>query len=77
MNVDIGAEAAQFPEKVYIYGIFVAVQHVPTLQFALQRNYDLYFFSGNGAASVPIFTFTVYEGFIYSQDRSTYFPAAE
>ncbi len=26
MNVDIGAEAAQFPEKEYINGIFVAVQ---------------------------------------------------
>jgi hypothetical protein len=26
MNVEIGTEAAQFPEKVYIIGIFVAVQ---------------------------------------------------
>jgi hypothetical protein len=25
MNVEIGAEAALFPEKEYIYGIFVAV----------------------------------------------------
>jgi hypothetical protein len=25
MNVEIGTEAAQFPEKVYIRGIFVAV----------------------------------------------------
>jgi hypothetical protein len=25
-NVEIGAEAALFPEKEYIYGIFVAVQ---------------------------------------------------
>ncbi len=25
MNVEIGAEAAQFPEKEYIIGIFVAV----------------------------------------------------
>jgi hypothetical protein len=25
MNVEIGAEAAQFPEKEYINGIFVAV----------------------------------------------------
>ncbi len=25
MNVKIGAEAALFPEKEYIYGIFVAV----------------------------------------------------
>jgi hypothetical protein len=26
MNVEIGAEAALFPEREYIYGIFVAVQ---------------------------------------------------
>jgi hypothetical protein len=27
MNVEIGTEAVQFPEKKYINGIFVAVQH--------------------------------------------------
>jgi hypothetical protein len=27
MNVEIGAEAALFPEKEYIKGIFVAVQY--------------------------------------------------
>ena len=27
MNVEIGTEAAQFPEKKYIHGIFVVVQH--------------------------------------------------
>jgi hypothetical protein len=27
MNVEIGAEAALFPEKEYVMGIFVAVQH--------------------------------------------------
>jgi hypothetical protein len=39
----------------------------------------VYSFSENCAASVPISTSTVYicERFIYSQDRSTYFPAAE
>jgi hypothetical protein len=26
MNVEIGTEAAQFPEKEYLNGIFVAVQ---------------------------------------------------
>ncbi len=28
MNVEIGAEAAQFPEKEYINGIAVAVQYI-------------------------------------------------
>jgi hypothetical protein len=28
MNVEIGAEAALFPEKEYIYGIFVAVLEI-------------------------------------------------
>ncbi len=28
MNVEIGTEAAQFPEKEYIKGIFVAVQGI-------------------------------------------------
>jgi hypothetical protein len=27
MNVEIGTEAAQFPEKEYINGIFLAVHH--------------------------------------------------
>ncbi len=31
MNVEIGAEAALFPEKEYISGIFVAVQVSPTI----------------------------------------------
>jgi hypothetical protein len=31
MNVEIGAEAALFPEKEYIKGIAVAVYHVPSL----------------------------------------------
>jgi hypothetical protein len=29
MNVEIGAEAALFPEKKYIKGIFIAVWTVP------------------------------------------------
>jgi hypothetical protein len=32
MNVEIGIEAAQFPEKKYINGIFLAVRHF--LKFA-------------------------------------------
>jgi hypothetical protein len=28
MNVEIGAEAALFPDKEYIYGIFVAAQEL-------------------------------------------------
>jgi hypothetical protein len=34
MNVEIGAEAALFPEKEYITGIFVAVWH-PFLSLSL------------------------------------------
>ncbi len=30
MNVEIGSEAAQFPEKEYINGIFIAVCHANT-----------------------------------------------
>jgi hypothetical protein len=30
MNVEIGTEAVQFPEKEYIKGIFVAVYHTET-----------------------------------------------
>jgi hypothetical protein len=30
MNIEIGAEAALFPEKEYILGIFVAVHVLPT-----------------------------------------------
>jgi hypothetical protein len=32
MNVEIGAEAALFPEKEYILGIFVAVQDIQQKQ---------------------------------------------
>jgi hypothetical protein len=35
MNVEIGAEAALFPEKEYIKGIFVAVYTVPTVHNSL------------------------------------------
>jgi hypothetical protein len=31
MNVEIGTETAQFPEKEYISGIFVAVQYKDVL----------------------------------------------
>jgi hypothetical protein len=37
MNVEIGAEAAQFPEKEYINGIAVAV----FLVFSLSHNFTL------------------------------------
>jgi hypothetical protein len=33
MNVEIGAEAAQFPEKEYINGIAVAVQFERQIQY--------------------------------------------
>jgi hypothetical protein len=40
MNVEIGTEAAQFPEKEYINGIFVAVYH--------EKLYFFYYFAWNG-----------------------------
>ncbi len=39
MNVEIGTEAAQFPEKEYIIGIFVEVQTPPML--SISRNIDV------------------------------------
>ncbi len=38
MNVEIGAEAAQFPEKEYINRIAAAV-HIPMYDYALQVSY--------------------------------------
>jgi hypothetical protein len=38
MNVEIGAEAAQFPEKEYINGIAVAVQNKPLQWYRPQAN---------------------------------------
>ena len=45
MNVEIGAEAALFPEKEYISGIFVAVRHGdhPLSWFLLNEQYQHYF----------------------------------
>ncbi len=49
----------------------------PTLYIHTARKIPfVYFFSGNCAALVPIWSY-VCEWLIYSQDRSTYFPAAE
>jgi hypothetical protein len=39
MNVEIGAEAALFPEKEYIYGIFVAVLCISTLAWKIEENH--------------------------------------
>jgi hypothetical protein len=37
MNVDIGTEAAQFPAKEYIKGIFLAVQQSEELSLSSPR----------------------------------------
>jgi hypothetical protein len=37
MNVEIGAEAAQFPEKEYICGIAVAVQKENKIFYSIRR----------------------------------------
>jgi hypothetical protein len=41
MNVEIGAEAAQFPEKEYINGIFVAVWSTPGRAYCVQNIYTI------------------------------------
>jgi hypothetical protein len=38
MNAEIGAEAARFPEKEYIKGIFVAVYDDQTNRLKLEYN---------------------------------------
>jgi hypothetical protein len=45
MNVEIGAEAALFPEKEYIYGIFVAVQKRVNHIFSSRKGVFLRIFS--------------------------------
>ncbi len=45
MNVEIGTEAAQFPEMEYINGIFVAV-HFLILEFLLFERPNSCFVSG-------------------------------
>ncbi len=44
MNVEIGTEAAQFPEKKYINGINVPALHIPSLMHSskieVANNYD-------------------------------------
>jgi hypothetical protein len=44
MNVETGTEAAQFPEKEYINGIFVAVRLDKTCRRTRKRVYHLCFF---------------------------------
>jgi hypothetical protein len=43
MNVEIGTEAVQFPEKEYINGIFVAVWGNDIFSANLLENYKLNF----------------------------------
>ncbi len=42
MNVETGAEAAQFPEKEYINGIAVAVHITPVLLFLYVTSFGTY-----------------------------------
>ena len=56
MNVEIGAEAAPFPEKEYINGIFVAVQYLyfsfPCLKVTCNTRFDNFFWIMNGSVKV-------------------------
>jgi hypothetical protein len=47
MNVEDGTEAAQFPEKEYINGIFVAVWETPW--WASSRSFFFFFHMGLSA----------------------------
>jgi hypothetical protein len=52
MNVEIGTEAAQFPEKECINGIFLAV-HVAFFPFPLGRDNNGYGVRGTGDYHTP------------------------
>ncbi len=71
MNVEIGTEVAQFPEKEYIDGIFIDVY---TLQ---GKSYLCVSFLGIARPQPQFPHSCVCDRFIYPQDPSTYFPAAE
>ncbi len=43
MNVEIGTDSAQFPEKEYINGIFVAVPGLcPVILYSIQQSVSKY-----------------------------------
>jgi hypothetical protein len=46
MNVEIGTEAAQFPEKEYIHGVFVAMQLICKFVVLLVKNSYWLWWSG-------------------------------
>jgi hypothetical protein len=59
------------------YMIIFCIDILKPIYFTATKIPFMYFFSGNCAASVPIPQSCECERFKYSQDRSTYFPAAE
>jgi hypothetical protein len=55
MNVEIGTEAVQFPEKEYINGIFVAVWGNDTFSANLLEDYML------NSKTFSMFPFAIFE----------------
>jgi len=53
MNVEIGTKAAQFPEKEYINGIYVAVHNLLNLQTSLTAQFAHKCLECDLAASPP------------------------
>ncbi len=70
MNVEIGAEAALFPEKEYISGIFVAVfrKFVILLSAIDILTFRSYFFM-----IIALLLLDLHENFVFCNDRVLYF----
>ncbi len=47
MNVEIGSEVAQFPEKEYIYGIFLAVYYTVVYSEKTSSTITFVYIDGN------------------------------
>jgi hypothetical protein len=72
MNVEIGTEAAQFPEKEYINGIFVAVQNTFYTIHALTNARSKVIAQLTRRKAPPVrFPASLYSRYIYSPSSSS------
>jgi hypothetical protein len=53
MNIEIGAESAQFPEKEYINGIAFAVWVLSFYAWQYSKSFHINFLAGTGGIFVP------------------------